>query len=134
MQSKSQPRDTVMQCSVHVLLNEKFVVERDKNYWEVLDDRQEESKGKKGGGGVGWEEKYFAHSQVHFQSFPHSQFLRENSDSDWMGTSLAHSLPFHLKDSNQLLQFGEVLFTLIMSWKQLSSLLMGHQHCKLCNN
>ena len=73
------------------------------------------AKGRRGGGGVGWEEKYFAHSQVHFQSFPHSQFLRENSDSDWMGTSLAHSLPFHLKDSNQPLQFGEVLFTLIMS-------------------
>ena len=39
MQSKSQPRDTVMQYSVQVLLNEKFVVKKDRNNREVLDDR-----------------------------------------------------------------------------------------------
>ena len=33
------------------------------------------AKGRMGGGGE-WEEKYFAHSWVHFQGFPHSQFFK----------------------------------------------------------
>ena len=38
------------------------------------------AKGRMGGGEGGegeWEEKkYFAHSRVHFQGFPHSQFFK----------------------------------------------------------
>lgn len=74
MQSKSQPRDTVMQCSVHVLLNEKFVVERDKNYWEVLDDRQEESKGKKGGGEWGGKKNTLLTHKCTSRAFPIPSF------------------------------------------------------------
>ena len=39
------------------------------------------AKGRMGGGGGGREggvgrKKYFAHSQMHFQGFPHSQFFK----------------------------------------------------------